>query len=67
MTEGRESRTAYHCVTGHEIPRQDLDSLTEVRSLDEGALVRICREHGSPIAITVSQPALDMSNGDSRM
>jgi hypothetical protein len=42
----------YSCVTGHLIPDAELDRLTEVVSLDAGAQVRICREHGAPISLT---------------
>lgn len=40
----------YSCVVGHSVLRDALDQETEVRSLDAGAEVRICREHGAPIA-----------------
>jgi hypothetical protein len=43
--------TAYRCVTGHPIPAAELSALTEVWTLDEGAEVRVCREHGAPIAV----------------
>lgn len=56
---GPKGRTAYRCVTGHEIPPEAVAECTEVVSLDEGAVVRLCREHGAPIAIHVSPPDHD--------
>lgn len=53
---GPKGRTSYRCVTGHEIPPETLLVSTEVVSLDKGAVVRLCREHGTPIAIRVSSP-----------
>lgn len=47
---------SYRCVVGHEIVPGELDRLTVVTSLDGGAEVRICREHGAPIALR-SRPA----------
>ena len=35
---------------GEEIAPESLDEKTEIVSLDAGAIVRICREHGAPIA-----------------
>ncbi len=52
MTERIERDTTYHCVVGHEIPSSELDAASEVWTLDEGARVRICIEHGAPIAMT---------------
>jgi hypothetical protein len=57
VTVGPAGRTDYRCVTGHPIPAGALDSLTEVVSLDGGAVVRQCCEHGAPIAILISPPA----------
>jgi hypothetical protein len=56
LIEHPAERTTYRCVVGHEIPGPELDELTEVRSLDQGAVVRLCREHGAPIAIIVAPP-----------
>jgi hypothetical protein len=42
----------YCCVVGHQIPADQLDEATEVRVLDRGAKVRLCIEHGAPIAMT---------------
>ena len=47
----------YWCVTGHELPAAELEHLTEEVSLDRGALVRICREHGAPIGTSVAPAA----------
>ncbi|HZS94256.1 MAG TPA: hypothetical protein VFA78_05625 [Chloroflexota bacterium] len=35
---------------GEEFEPDALDAKTEIVSLDAGAVVRICREHGAPIA-----------------
>jgi hypothetical protein len=43
----------YACLVGHDIPVDELDQYTEVVILDGGARVRICREHGAPIAVSV--------------
>lgn len=45
--------TTYTCVAGHEIPGADLQALTQIETLDAGAEVRLCREHGAPIAETI--------------
>lgn len=42
----------YRCLTGHEIDAVALEEETEVVTLDDGAKLRLCREHGAPIAIT---------------
>lgn len=42
----------YACVAGHPISPDHLDLDTEIVLMDAGATVRICREHGCPIAIT---------------
>jgi hypothetical protein len=54
VSVGPEGRTAYRCVTGHPIAAGELDEDTTVESLDTGAVVRICREHGAPIAIRIA-------------
>ena len=41
----------YTCVVGHVIPAELLETATEVQVLDRGAEVRLCREHGTPIAV----------------
>lgn len=51
-TDRGPTSTTYRCVVGHEIPPADLDRLTDLVMLDAGARVRICREHGAPIAET---------------
>lgn len=51
-TETSERRTTYECVVGHEIAASELDSRTEIQTLDGGARVRVCVEHGAPIAMT---------------
>jgi hypothetical protein len=56
---GPKGRTSYRCVTGHEIPVDDVVETTEVVTLDGGAVVRQCREHGAPIAIRVAPPDHD--------
>jgi len=38
---------------GEKIAPDALDERTEIVSLDAGAVVRICREHGAPIAAVV--------------
>lgn len=43
----------YTCTTGHAIPAVDLEGLSEVVSLDAGAQVRICREHGAPVRVSL--------------
>jgi hypothetical protein len=50
-TQSRHGTWRYRCVVGHDIPAVDLESLTAIRSLDEGAEVRVCVEHGAPIAM----------------
>jgi hypothetical protein len=44
--------TTYTCLVGHPIAADQLETLTELRVLDQGATVRQCREHGAPIALT---------------
>ena len=51
MDTSEPRELSYHCVVGHDIVTGELDRLTIVTSLDEGAEVRICREHGAPIAV----------------
>lgn len=46
---------SYRCVTGHSIAGHLFDELTEEVNLDGGALVRVCREHFAPIAVSVEQ------------
>jgi hypothetical protein len=53
MTEISNPReVTYRCVVGHAVPASELDRLTAVTRLDGGAEVRLCREHGTPIAMT---------------
>jgi hypothetical protein len=42
----------YWCVAGHIVSQEALQRDTEIRRLDAGAEVRICREHGAPIGAT---------------
>lgn len=49
----RSLRTTYTCVVGHEISSGEIEHMTHVESLDGGARVRLCNEHGAPIAETV--------------
>lgn len=42
----------YQCLTGHVIGPKDLDEETRVELMDGRAEVRICVEHGAPIAVT---------------
>jgi hypothetical protein len=58
MTDKVSTDLTYRCVVGHEIPSDLLEELTEVASLDAGASVRLCREHGAPIAVTVLRSSL---------
>jgi hypothetical protein len=44
-----ESDIRYACTTGHAIPAAALNELSEIVSLDAGAQVRVCREHGAPV------------------
>lgn len=58
--EGRvevDRTVRYRCVTGHDVPAASLDDLAEVQSLDEGARVLLCREHGAPITFTIEPEA----------
>jgi len=59
VTIGPQSRTTYTCVVGHRIAEHELDSKTEVQTLDRGARARLCREHGTPIAIEVTPSGND--------
>ena len=65
VSDKRGRRTTYECVVGHEIPQQDLETRTAVRSLDEGAKVQVCLEHGAPIAIRVAPEATQPSRSGS--
>jgi hypothetical protein len=60
VTATEERETTYHCVVGHEIPAAELEARTHLWSLDGGAEVRVCAEHGTPIAIT-QRPGLPES------
>lgn len=50
---GPPGRTIYTCPTGHDIEADAVTGLTEVCTLDAGAVVRLCREHGVPVALTI--------------
>jgi hypothetical protein len=58
MTNNDSSDLTYRCAVGHEIPSERIEELTELASLDAGASVRLCREHGAPIVVTVLRAAL---------
>jgi len=58
MANSAPMDVTYRCVVGHEIPFERIEELTQIASLDEGASVRLCREHGAPIAVTVSRGGL---------
>ncbi len=51
MDDDETRFTTYICTTGHEIARADFDALTEVLCLDGTANVRVCREHGTAVAV----------------
>lgn len=56
--------TTYWCVVGHRVLPQELERVTEEVVLDGAARVRICREHGAPIALRRGperNPAVDDS------
>jgi hypothetical protein len=44
---------SFHCLAGHDIPEHSLQTLTVTETLDRGATVQLCREHGTPIAVRV--------------
>jgi hypothetical protein len=46
-----EHSVRFRCLTGHEIHPDTLGELTERWTLDGGAVVQVCREHGTPIAV----------------
>lgn len=48
-----EDVRAYSCLAGHAIPADLLEQLSQEVTLDEGAVVRLCRDHFAPIAVTV--------------
>jgi hypothetical protein len=54
--DDERSRLFYRCLAGHEIDADRLEEGSEIVEMDAGARVRICREHGCPVAI--SRPAL---------
>lgn len=56
QTEHTGDTVTYRCTTGHDIPAAALEVDTVVVDMDGGALVRICGEHGSPIAQTCIPP-----------
>jgi hypothetical protein len=45
--------THYRCLAGHDISEEQLDQSTELRTLDDGAVVRLCKEHGAPLSVSV--------------
>jgi hypothetical protein len=49
---GNDETITYRCLAGHDIPVVQLDESTELVTLDGGAVVRICREHGAPVSVT---------------
>jgi mannose-6-phosphate isomerase-like protein (cupin superfamily) len=46
-----ERSTIWFCVSGHTI--NNLADETEEVTLDQGALVRLCRHHGAPIGCII--------------
>lgn len=61
----------YHCSTGHSIPAADFERLSEIVTLDGGARVRVCIEHGAPVWVVFpdgteygrgAQPAADAAS-----
>lgn len=56
MDDGERDKR-FRCVTGHEIDESDLEACTELEVLDGGAEVRLCREHGAPIAVQIAPPS----------
>jgi hypothetical protein len=51
---GNDETITYRCLAGHDIPVEQLDEATEFLTLDRGAVVRICRQHGAPVSITTA-------------
>jgi hypothetical protein len=47
--------TKYWCLTGHVITERQLDQSTELLTLDDGAVVRVCTEHGAPLSVSVRE------------
>lgn len=64
MTNNDATDRTYRCVVGHEIPSERIEELTEVASLDAGASVRLCREHGAPIAVSILHRGLPADDRD---
>ncbi len=52
MHGANDGSVVYTCVVGHVIPASLLESETEVKLLDEGAHLRLCRKHGASIGVT---------------
>ena len=48
-----ERHRLYTCTVGHAIDSARLNEDTEIVVLDAGARVRVCREHGAPVAETL--------------
>jgi hypothetical protein len=48
--------TSYRCLAGHDIEEEQLEQSTELRTLDGGAVVRLCKEHGTPLSVSVGAP-----------
>ena len=61
-----EKSRSYTCTTGHAIPAADLGRLTELQSLDKGAEVRVCSEHGAPIVVSI-MPEAHVAQGEEDM
>ena len=51
---GNNETVTYRCLAGHEIPVAQLDEVTVLVTLDGGAVVRICRQHGAPVSVTTA-------------
>jgi hypothetical protein len=54
MTDVTPRSKTYTCLVGHHIPEEYVERDTETRRLDSGAIVQQCKEHGAPIAVTIS-------------
>lgn len=57
MPDGDSGKLSFACTVGHAVDGDKLDELTVVQTLDTGAEVRLCREHGAPIAMTAHDTA----------
>lgn len=53
-TQTRDTR--FKCVVGHTIDPLALNAETAMSRLDDGAEVRLCRLHGTAVAVTRTAP-----------